>query len=124
MDRFLNKKRKKSPEPPQQSGIPTSTVAGPGFPAEMDIDPRGRRSCSYQDLGEIPIVTLGEEDSRDPRIISQGGGRGWGLPAPEASASGVLDADVGGGNGLTSECSRSQRFGPTLTCTPVPLPTR
>jgi len=48
MDRFFNKKRKKSPEPPQKPG--TSTVTGPGFRAGVDTDPKGRRSCSYQDL--------------------------------------------------------------------------
>ena len=50
MDRFFNKKRKKSPKPPQQPGPSTNTVAGPGFRAEMDIDPKGGRNCSYQDI--------------------------------------------------------------------------
>jgi len=48
MDRFfLNKKRKKSPEPPQQHGVFTNTVTGSGLRVEMDIDPKGRRSRSY-----------------------------------------------------------------------------
>jgi len=88
MDSFLNKKRKKSPEPPQQSGIPTSTVAGPEFPAEMDIDPRGRRSCSYQDLGEILIVILrreGQWQESTDHISRQG----WGLGASRAGSFGI-----------------------------------
>jgi len=51
MDRFFNKKRKKSPGPPQQPGVSTNTVAGPGSRAETDIDPKGGRNYSYQDLG-------------------------------------------------------------------------
>jgi len=50
MNRFLNKKRKKSPKPPQQPGISTNTGVGPGFRAEMDIGPEGVQGCSYQDL--------------------------------------------------------------------------
>jgi len=47
MDRFFNKKRKKSPEPPQQPGVFTNIVSGPGLRVEMDIDPSGGRSRSY-----------------------------------------------------------------------------
>jgi len=46
MDRFFNKKRKKSPGKPQQLGVSSNTVTGPGFRAEADIDPEGGRSSS------------------------------------------------------------------------------
>jgi len=56
MYRFFNKKLKKSPKPPQQPGASTNTVARPEFRAEMDIDPRGGRNYSYQDLGVDRVV--------------------------------------------------------------------
>jgi len=60
MDRWFTKKRKKSPEPPQQLGIFTDTVVGPGSLAEMDIDSKGGSSCSYHDLevDQVDLVTM------------------------------------------------------------------
>jgi len=118
MNRLFNKKRKKSPRPPQQPGASTNTVAGPEFRAETDIDPKGGRG-SYQDLevDRVDLTTiLGERDSKGTRIVSQdksGGGRD--LPTPEASVSGVVDAGIGRGNDPTSECFLSLPFGSIFT---------
>jgi len=56
MAHWFNKKRKKSPEPPEQLGISANTVAGPGFLAEMDIDPKGGQNLPYQ--GPVQLIML------------------------------------------------------------------
>jgi len=109
MDRFFNRKRKKSPEPPQQLGISTGTITGPGFRAGMDIDPKGGRNRSYQDL-EVDRVDLtmilDERDSRGPRVVFQDeSGGGQNIPAPGASTFGVLDVDSGHGSDPIGRCS-------------------
>jgi len=119
MDRLFNKKRKKSPKPPQQPGVSTNTVAGPGFRAEMDIGPEGGQNFSYQDLGvdSADLTTiLGERDSNGMQIVSQDkSGGGQDLPPPEASTSGVVDAGIGHGNDPMSECFQSLSFEPILS---------
>jgi len=70
-------------------------------------------------------MITGEGDSRGPRIAFQGGsGGGQELPAPEASASDVVDAGTGHRNYLTSECFGSLRFELSFMYIPVLLPTR
>jgi len=110
MDRFLIKERKKSPKPPKQSGTSTNTVVGPGSLAEMDIDPRGGRSRSYQDLevrldrADLTMIP-GERGSTGPRVVFQSESSGsQELPVPEASTPGVVDTSIGHGNDPTSEC--------------------
>jgi len=119
MDRIFNKKRKKSPKPPQQLGVSTNTVAGPGFLAKTDIDLKGDQDYSYQDLevDRVDLTTmLGERGSRGTRIVSQDkSGGGQDLPAPEASTSGVIDTGIGRGNDPKNEGFRSLSFGPILT---------
>jgi len=111
MDRWFNKKRKKSSEPPQQLGISTNTVVGPEFLAEMDIDPNGRPSCSFQDpeVDQVDLATTpGERDGRGPRTSLQDkSGGSQDLPAPGVSTSGVVDPGAGHGNDRISECSES-----------------
>jgi len=109
MDRWFNKKPKKSPEPPQQLGISTNTIAGPGFLAEMGTDPKGRPSCSYLDpeVDHVDLATMpGDRDGRGPQIAFQdGSGRSQDLPAPGVSTSDVVDPGTGRGDDPISECS-------------------
>jgi len=58
MNRWFNKKRKKLPKPPQQLGITTNAVAGPGSLAGMDINPEGGRSHPCQDLVKLIKLIL------------------------------------------------------------------
>ena len=76
----------------------------------MDIDPRGGRSRSYQDLEvwldrtDLTMIP-GEWGSTGPRVVFQGeSGGNQDLPIPEASTPGVVGTGVGHGNDPTSEC--------------------
>jgi len=109
MNRWFNKKRKKSPEPLQRPVISTNTIAGPGFLAEMGTDPKGRPSCSYLDpeVDQVDLATMpGDRDGRGPQIAFQdGSGRSQDPPASGVSTSDVVDPGAGHGSGHISECS-------------------
>ncbi|KAF9645847.1 hypothetical protein BDM02DRAFT_3262668 [Thelephora ganbajun] len=125
MKRLFGRKPKESPNPSPKlisHGIPANVAAGPlGFRAELDIGPDDERS------------------NRGSRIVFQdNGGEDKELPAPEVSASGVVDVgtdhrsdparenatDTGeeGGGGKLAEASKvpeREYKNPALTATAV-----
>jgi len=72
MDRFFNKERKRSPEPPQQDlflGIPTNMAAGPlGFRAELNISPTGEQNRSCHDSEKMGLIRLWRKVARTTEV--------------------------------------------------------
>ena len=119
MDRLFNKKRKKSPEPPPQGGLPgiSTNIAGPvSYQAESNISPGGRESRPYQDLeADLAdlIVSLDEGSGEGSLTVFQDRiGEGQEPPASGAWTSGVLSGGTEHKNDPTSKCSWSLRLGP------------
>lgn len=99
MDRFFDKKPKKSFRPSQRpislAGIPTGVALGPvGFLAELDPNPRGEHACSRRDLEAYrsdSTMTIDENDTGGSRIVyNDTGGRSEGLLAPGTSTAGTV----------------------------------
>lgn len=101
MDRFFDKKHKKSSIPSQRHtsiGIATNVAVGPlGFRAELDISPKGERHCSHRDLeADRPDLTgtLDWHGARASRIVSlNAGGEDEGYPEPRTSTAGTIVGD-------------------------------
>ena len=128
MKHFLKVKRKKSPEPPQQSGSsgrPADVAAAPQ--AELDVTFDGRHSLPRHHLGADQsdlAIPLADGGRIGPRIMFQDGmGVDQEPPASGAWTPSFAILDTGHGNQPTSESSLSLRIYPTFTQMSVFLPT-